>query len=382
VTAAGLCRAPAAAAQDTSDDELPEADSTTVIDEPPLLSTRAAGMGGALTTTADDLDAAMLNPAGIGGLGWGKRKVPTLRKLYFPRFAVAANGNTRDLNSDFSDQGGANDPAVGEAIVDAHAGERQYGRANALLGAVIGRTLIAPFSDLQLAAVSRGDSGMIDARYRTMTGIAYGISVADSQDRLSFGYSGYLASRNETTGTFDYLDIVDKDARAEALKDKTVKYSGLAHNVGFNWTMTKTARPTLGVAVKNAGDTVYAAQTGGAEDLTVAQDLTVAFSVAPQISKNLVWLFALEGQHLGDDDVTIAKKYRVGTELLYDGLGSYALFGLRGGYNDAGASCGLSLNLGLIALEAAQESVDVGIGNEKVIEKRVSGTLYVNVAEF
>ena len=42
----------------------------------------------------------------------------------------------------------------------------------------------------------------------------------------------------------------------------------------------------------------------------------------------------------------------------------------------------MSLNLGLIVVEAAMQSVNIGLGNEKVIEKRLLGTLYINVADF
>ena len=52
------------------------------------------------------------------------------------------------------------------------------------------------------------------------------------------------------------------------------------------------------------------------------------------------------------------------------GFGSYATFGLRGGYSYAGGSGGLSLNLGLIGLEAGFYTVDVGAGNQRVPEQR------------
>ena len=47
-----------------------------------------------------------------------------------------------------------------------------------------------------------------------------------------------------------------------------------------------------------------------------------------------------------------------------------------------GASFGVALNLGLIGLEASSTGVDIGVGNEKMLERRLMGTLYVNVAEF
>lgn len=358
--------------------------SATTLSEDPLLSTRAAGMGGALTTTADDIDAAVMNPAGIGGFGWNKAKPPFLRKLYFPLASASLNQNSRDLNQEFHQEGGSGDAAVGKAIVDANAGKRQYARASTLAGLVGGRTLVAPFTDQQIAAVSRGqDSGLIDAHYRSLSGVAYGFSATDPQERLALGYSGFLVNRKDTVGTFDYLDVIDQQKRKTALAGETTKYSSTTiHNVGFIWTIGKTAKPTLALAAKNLGNTVYKAKTEEASDLTVKQDVNLGFSVTPQLTHDISWTLVVEGGHLGDNDVAAVKKYRIGNEFLFDGLGSYALLGARAGFTDAGASGGLSLNLGLLVFEVAQESVDVGIAKDKVIERRVTGSVYVNVANF
>src|SRR5690606_4307586 len=88
------------------------------IDENPLESTRAAGLGGAILPIADDLDAALYNPAGIGGLHWGKNSPLNLRKLYFPHLSLAANSNSLDLRNEFHTQSGASDSTIGTAIID------------------------------------------------------------------------------------------------------------------------------------------------------------------------------------------------------------------------------------------------------------------------
>jgi hypothetical protein len=107
--AAGLFAAPAlgqtddaadveTAATTETDTTEPSEDATqTRIEEAPFLSPRAAGMGGALSPLADDLDAAFHNPAGIGGLGWGKTKPPYVRKLWFPHVGIGANENSAKL---------------------------------------------------------------------------------------------------------------------------------------------------------------------------------------------------------------------------------------------------------------------------------------------
>jgi len=353
-----------------------------VIDEDPLPSARAAALGGALSTTADDFDAAFHNPAGIGGLGLGKRQLPLIRKLYFPEIAVAANPNSTKLYNEFQKQGGANDSAIGAGILDANAGKEQYGRASVMGGAVFGRTLVVPFSDMQMAATAKDDgSGLIDLHYRRMTGIGFGFSAQDSEGRLSLGYFGYTATRQEIQGDVAYTDVADKSKRAEALKGDEATYSGAGHNVGLIYRLGKRLAPTLAVAVTNLGDTHFHT-TGGAADLVDKQDMTVGFSVSPQLGKVGICHFTLEAGRLNEENVSLLKKYRLGSEILLGGDGSYATFALRGGYNYTGPSAGFALNLGLISLAATTYSVDIGTGNDTVTERREMATFTVNVASF
>ena len=155
----------------------------------------------------------------------------------------------------------------------------------------------------------------------------------------------------------------------------------MGNNVGLTWKLGKKASPTLGVSMKNAGNTKLKAK-GDADDQVLKQDLTVGFSVSPQFCKDNWANLVLEAQDLTNSDESLVKKYHLGTELLLGGFGSYATFGLRAGYAYAGPSAGLSLNLGLIGLEAGVYSVDVGDGNTKDVERRGIATLYVNVADF
>lgn len=360
----------------------PSEDFVSVIDEDPIPSPRGAGMANALSTTSDDLDAAFHNPAGIGGLNLNKKSNNWVRKLYFPWSSISANRNSSELYQDVKKEGGSTDSTIGKAIIDAHAGERQYARASVVAGMVIGRTMVVPFTDMQVAATSHGEgSNLVDMRYASTAGVGAGFSAQDKDGRFSLGYFGYTAKRAETYGTFLYDDVIDAERRKEVIKDNTVNYTGTGHNAGFIWKMGKNASPSLGVAMKNAGDTKFKAQKGG-EDLVVKQDLSVGFSVSPQLGKASWANLVLEATDLTEPEVSLVEKYRLGTELLLDGFGSYATFGLRAGYQYAGPSAGFSLNLGLVGLEASVYSVDVGAGNEKVPEQRGVVAIYVNVADF
>jgi hypothetical protein len=83
-------------------DDASSIEAKTTLDDAPLTAPRTAAMGGASSTLADDIDASWANPAGIGGYGWGDKKIPTMRKFYFPFVGVAANENAREFQEDLN----------------------------------------------------------------------------------------------------------------------------------------------------------------------------------------------------------------------------------------------------------------------------------------
>lgn len=354
------------------------------LSDTPLQSTRAESMGGAIPTLADDKDALFENPAGIGGMRWGKQKTPWVKKLYFPWAAASANAASQDLYKEVKNQGAIDDSTVGKAVIDAQAGKRQYARVNTGLGLVFGRTAVVPFYDTQIAATAKGDgTNLIDFHEISTSGVAYGFSASDKAETFTLGYSGYVVTRSVLAGDLLYDDIIDKDLRKEAMKANTTGYSATGHNVGFNWRMGKAGSPTLGIVMRNAGGTKYKVTKGDGEATTAKQDLTTAFSVSPQVGKTGEFNLSLAADRLLDSDVSFVKKGHLGAELLlWGGSGSYARVALRGGVNAAGGSGGLSFNLGLIGADAGINSVDIGVGNAKVVERRAVGQVYVNVADF
>jgi hypothetical protein len=400
-----MCAGQSSFAQTEEEDDS-EVETHTVIDQAPIGSARADAMGGAISPIADDLDATFHNPAGIGGVGMGKTKMPWVRKLYFPHLSASANKNTQNLNEAFKEQGGT-DPANGQAIVDAEAGARQYARATFVSGLVLGRTILVPFNDYQMAAVSQGDD-QIDTHYRSASGVGAGFSVTDEKNTFSLGYFGYTMAVKDMQGSLNYLDLIDTELRKEAMSANTSKYSGAGHNAGMSWRLAKKGAPTLAVVMKNIGDTVLK-KTGGPEEstadtadpddpdapltttegfeipenLTYKSDLTVGFGVSPSVGKSGNFHWVLEAGNINNSEVAIAEKFRTGMEYsLWGGTGSYAALALRAGYNHAGPSGGVFLNMGLIYLEASSYSVDIGVDNEKVVEQRATATFGINVGDF
>ena len=353
----------------------------TVIDEDPLPSTRANGMGGALGTTADNLDAAFHNPAGIGGLGPVDRNAPLVRKLYFPEITAEANKNAEELVSTLKKDGASSNSIVGQTAIDSNADKREFARANVSTGVVLGRALIVPFSDTQIAAVPRGGStNIIDTHYRSMNGVGYGFSVQDPTGHLSLGYFGYTAQRTDAIGPMDYTELTTTSQRNAAVKADSTTYNGNGNNLGAIYRLDVPSTPTFGFNLKNAGDTRFKAE-GSEPDLVVKQDPSLAFSLSPRLGKGQ-FNFVTEVDELGEPG-PFSKKYHLGTELLLGGLGSYAVFGIRAGYTNAGPSAGLNLNLGLIGFEASVYYTDLSpTTSDRVVEEREAVTAYVNIAEF
>lgn len=351
-----------------------------IIDENPIPSARAAGMGGAIVSLADDLDSTFHNPAGIGGSQAHQKSDSLVRKLYVPWVSGSFNQASTGLLREARKSGASSDSTIAKSLIDTHAGEQQYARASIGSGLVFGRTILVPFSDSQLASTAEGNgTDLLDTHFVGLTGIGAGASVSDSEGRLALGYFGYIAQRTELQGNYLYDEMIDKDQRSALLKEGMHKSKGTGHNFGINWRLGKAGRPTFGFALINAGGTKF---TGSGEPMVVKPNATAGFSVSPPVGKTGAINLALAVEHLNDYHQSLQEKYRLGTELLLGGIGSYARFGIRAGYNHGGPAAGLSLNLGLIGFEAAVASVDTGVGNERAVERRGTATIFVNAADF
>ncbi len=372
-----------ALAADTDTVVASQSAATSIIDEDPLPSVRAQGMGGALTTVADNYDAAMHNPAGIGGMGPVKDNAPWIRKLYFPLVSAGANANARSLVGELQSNGATSDSVIGKAAVNSRANERQYARMTAATGFVFRRLMLLPFYDSQIAAVPRGDTDTIlDTHYRSMTGLGYGFSGQDSKGRFSIGYFGYIAARKEVVGPLSYNQLIDMGQRNAAIRSYSNDYTGRSDNIGMIWRMSPSWAPTLGITSKNVGDAVFHSRTGQA-NLVIKQQSAVALSASPRLSHDATANFVVKVDQLENKSLAPNEKYQIGAELLVGGIGSYATLALRGGLTHMGVSGGLSLNLGLISFDVSSYPVDLApTSGARELERRFGATAYVNVAEF
>jgi hypothetical protein len=105
--------------------------------------------------------------------------------------------------------------------------------------------------------------------------------------------------------------------------------------------------------------------------------------MSPRFASSGTANVAVKIDQLENKSLSLNQKYSLGAEMLLGGIGSFATFGARAGYNYAGPSAGINLNLGLISCEASTYAVDLAATSAaRVTEQRLSATVYINVAEF
>jgi hypothetical protein len=357
----------------------------TVLDPAPFSTARANAMGGALSTIADDLDAIYYNPAGIGGLGFDKTKskAPLTRSLVFPYSAVTLNDTANTVRKEFNAKSAQSDANAGAAILDANSGKRQFIRATVMpVGILVGRTVVAQTIDHQIAAVPVADSpGAVKLRYRTFSGLLVGTSVSDYASRVAWGVSQSIGTIQETYGTFQYVDAVDVNARKEIFSENRRTYKAGSTNIGMTIRPQKKLAPTFAVVARNMGNSKNRSTNDAYDDLIFDEDLTVGASISPKYKKLRINA-ALEASHLTQKHIPAIKKFRAGLEVLVGSDNSKAPFGFRLGGTEAGVSYGTHINLGLIGLEAESHATNIGFGGDRVIERRNSVVLFVDVGSF
>lgn len=342
-------------------------------------------MANALSPVADSTEAPYFNPAGIGNSSSEKSKRgPLIRQLDFPYIGVATNDQTRKLYNEYQKPDGPrHSKAMVTTLLNTTSGKRQYGRASLFPNMVLGRFMVGPIMDEQIAAVSKGsDTNEVSAHYREVSGVGGGLSVSDPKGRLSLGAFGTMLNRKDIQGDFDFLKVVDPESRKEALDAGTTEATAAAMNLGMIWKIAETGSPRLGVVLKDAGNTHYRPSDSSKQETVVQQDLTTGLSISPKIGNIGVVNVVFEGKSLTDKLTAVSKKFRFGTELLLGIHSGRPLFSLRAGYNLAGVSAGATFDLGLLSFQYSNQAEDIGVGNQHMVERRHVAVFAINVAEY
>jgi hypothetical protein len=332
------------------------------------------------------MDAFYYNPATLTGQIYdGKSEDKAfVHQVLFPRASITMNENAHSLNSNFGTSGAMSNAQKGAEIIKNSSDQRQYARVSlSPVGLFIGNLGIAPLIDQQIAAVPQNTAdSAVEFRHRSFSGLLVGSRVGDSKGYFSLGASTMIGSIEETYATAPYVDIVDVDKRQEILAANRKTYSSSGVNVGTLIRSPKKGNPSLSVVARNVGSTKNKSSSGESP-LVYQEDLALGFGLAPALGKFGRLNLGLEAGALTNKEVSGSKKLRSSVELtIGSSEGSRSLLGLRAGGTSAGVSYGLHLNLGLLAFEVASQAIDVGLDNEKLIERRLSGTVYIDVASF
>jgi hypothetical protein len=352
----------------------------TVVDNDLFVAPRTSAMAGAYAPFATNLDAIMQNPAGIGGYP-AKGPSTFVRQLHFPYGGVALNENSQALRNDFSKQGGANDSEIGSAIIDAYAGKRQFARASIVPNVVLSRLMILPILDQQIAAVPTGaGTDDVSVLYRGTYGIGAGLSVSDPAGNLTLGVFGSSLSVQQVKGNVLYSSVINAEERSTAIKDISTSYSGSRTNAGLTYKFGKTGITMISVAVRDLGKSRLDAKSGQ-DQLTFEDDWSLAFGIKPKLGKSMTLNYAMQVDSITNDELSIVEKLKTGIEFLYGDNPERPLAGLRAGYNYSGLCGGLDINLGLIGLQAASCTQDIGVGNARVVERRNEISIMIELVE-
>ncbi|MBP9706487.1 MAG: hypothetical protein KBD78_02525 [Oligoflexales bacterium] len=352
-------------------------------------------MGGALSTLADGLDAPYYNPANIGDNPWQieSGRDGNLKHFYLPAFNLSINENTQKLNESFKENNGTADKHVGETLVDAAAGKRQYIRASLTPGVVYGRLMFVPFVDQQGAAVSNGTDGEIEGHFRAQQGFGLGLSVPLVEDKLYFGVFGYSSEMTVNRGQYAYLDLINTETRPDILKATRYSYSIFGKNAGLLWRNSKVKlkktqlRPSVALVVRNLNNATVDLKKAPAEpdpeftEFEIKQDVSLGFSISPKLSNWLEMNFLAEAADLTDSEVEADAKIRTGLEFCFFGSGSKAPIKARTGYNSAGIAMGIGINLGLISLEVASYHDKIITSSGSKADRKTSALLAIDLAE-
>ncbi|MDD9951924.1 MAG: hypothetical protein OXT67_10215, partial [Zetaproteobacteria bacterium] len=366
---------------DTSD-ELRKAE-TARLDVDPFVSARASGMGGALSTIADGIDAPYYNPALIGGFkehAWSKESI---RGVHFPYLGAAVNENSASLYQQHQDRGAVSPRLVGESLLEVNQGKRQFFRNSGAFSWHWYRIVLLPFYDRQLAAfrvpgMVQGEPN-IRVDHLETTGFGYGFSAAARDDSFAIGVFGTTENKARVQGDFTVDELVDTEARSAKFAENTQTYSGNTLHLGALWHLGKKMRPRIAIVNRHVGESQYESSDPSATSLNIPNDLSVGFSFGPKLGKKgrLTWI--IEAQKLTQPQVALSKKLKTALEMTLWGPGRDGIVGLRAGYGIAGGSGGLNFNFGVLEFEAAIESRDVGLDYHVVADRRAVASFAIHL---
>lgn len=357
-------------------------DPRTSSDKAPWLSARAAGMGEALSPIAGGHEAIYYNPAGIGGL-FTKPRQGAVSELYMPYIGGSFDATSVSLYQKLQQGQDISDPEVAAELLRAYEGDHPYGRMSVAPSITFKRVVLAYAYDVRAASTPHGpDSDALDVDYRTQSGPVLGFSLASRDQNFYLGLSTAYVERKEVIGSFPLVTVSSKSLRGEAFDAARRTYRGAPLHLGTIWHIPLRGRPSFSFVAKNLMGTRY--QPSDPSDVAYKDPevLTLGFALSPSLGRWGMMNWVLELDDLSGSETSFVEKLRTAAELtLGDSFGSRAGLAFRLGYAASGPSFGFGFNLGMIGVQVAATSEDIGIGGSRMIERRGVVNLGINIAD-
>ena len=347
-------------------------------------SARANALGEAMLGSADDLDAAYYNPAGIGGLfAKDKKKASGFTILEFPHLAASLNEHALELNSKVSAARDLNDTDTMNQVANAYLDESQYLRFSLVPALVYKRFMVNYIYDTQLTAIATGqDSDTIEVVQQQSDGLGVGFSIADQQQRFFVGVYTAFLTKKITDVAISLDDFRVPETRNEIFDDNTTTYNGSPIHFGSIWRFANRWQSRVSLVWRDVGQTRYRPGGGAAADLVVSDDVSIGIAATPTFKKWGKLDMNLSLLSLNQDEIPLAELIKLSLEYSWgEELFSAAPLAVRAAVEKNGFSFGLGLNLGILGLDLTSAVRRADSLTGPVVQRQYFLNFGINVAD-
>lgn len=327
---------------------------------------RPLGMGNTQVATVNDETGLVVNPAGLGKL---RNYFGT---IFDPELDLGTNAMNTYRAKSYSNPFSISDVLPAVALTP---GDYYHARGQVFPSFVAKNFGIGILAKYDLNALAESATS-VNTFYRDDISLLLGYDFRFWDGRVKFGFVGKLISRIElketaldSTGSLDTPSLVAQDKIKQGL--------GMGADVGMLLTAPWNNLPTLGVVVRDVGNTKYDKTyfnrlTTNLKPDTTLQDMDVglSFQVIHKPNVRSIWSIEYQGVLTAKDEEDPTKLYHAGFEVNFGDV-----FFLRAGYNQRYFTGGFELASERFQFQVATYGEEIGTSSSPKEDRR-------NVAKF